>query len=52
MTTGYGHLVLGLGLGAGVELLAELHDVTPCWPRAGPMGGAGLALAAGIWSLM
>ena len=25
---------------------------TPCWPSAGPMGGAGLALPAGIWSLM
>src|SRR3954469_20445454 len=26
--------------------------LTPCWPSAGPMGGAGLALPAGIWSLM
>src|SRR5262245_61836072 len=25
---------------------------TPCWPSAGPMGGAGLALPAGICSLM
>src|SRR4051812_47034813 len=25
---------------------------TPCWPSAGPMGGAGLALPAGTWSLM
>src|SRR5262249_43405880 len=25
---------------------------TPCWPRAGPTGGAGLAAPAGMWSLM
>src|SRR5688572_22233435 len=25
---------------------------TPCWPRAGPTGGAGLAAPAGTWSLM
>src|SRR5262245_63185728 len=25
--------------------------LTPCWPRAGPTGGAGLALPAGICSL-
>src|SRR3990172_5564554 len=24
---------------------------TPCWPSAGPTGGAGFALPAGIWSL-
>ena len=24
--------------------------LTPCWPRAGPTGGAGLALPAGICS--
>ena len=24
---------------------------TPCWPSAGPIGGAGVALPAGIWSL-
>src|SRR5512133_1058213 len=24
---------------------------TPCWPSAGPMGGAGVALPAGTWSL-
>ena len=23
---------------------------TPCWPSAGPTGGAGFALPAGIWS--
>ncbi len=26
--------------------------LTPCWPRAGPTGGAGLACPPGIWSLM
>src|SRR3990170_7988813 len=26
--------------------------LTPCWPNAGPTGGAGLALPASIWSLM
>src|SRR5881397_1592775 len=25
---------------------------TPCWPSAGPTGGAGLACPPGIWSLM
>src|SRR5215813_10155821 len=24
--------------------------LTPCWPSAGPTGGAGFALPAGIWS--
>src|SRR5437660_941496 len=26
--------------------------LTPCWPRAGPTGGAGLAWPPGIWSLI
>src|SRR3954470_2070170 len=26
--------------------------LTPCWPSAGPTGGAGLAAPAWIWSLM
>ena len=26
--------------------------LTPCWPRAGPTGGAGVALPAGICNLM
>src|SRR3954447_25497395 len=25
---------------------------TPCWPSAGPTGGAGFAAPAGIWSLI
>src|SRR5918997_4075873 len=25
---------------------------TPCWPSAGPTGGAGLAAPPGTWSLM
>src|SRR4051794_32247566 len=24
---------------------------TPCWPRAGPMGGAGVAVPPGAWIL-
>src|SRR3954469_19054016 len=24
---------------------------TPCWPRAGPIGGAGVAVPPGAWSL-
>ena len=24
--------------------------LTPCWPSAGPTGGEGFALPAGIWS--
>src|SRR5436190_24308475 len=26
--------------------------LTPCWPSAGPTGGAGFACPPGIWSLM
>src|SRR5438445_1809112 len=26
--------------------------LTPCWPSAGPTGGAGLAWPPGIWSLI
>ena len=26
--------------------------LTPCWPSAGPTGGAGFAAPAGIWSLI
>jgi hypothetical protein len=26
--------------------------LTPCWPSAGPTGGAGVAAPALIWSLM
>src|SRR2546421_5827145 len=26
--------------------------LTPCWPSAGPTGGAGVAWPPGIWSLM
>src|SRR5881628_1579156 len=25
--------------------------LTPCWPRAGPIGGAGVAVPPGAWSL-
>jgi hypothetical protein len=39
-------------LGAGVELLAEAHDVDARWPSAGPMGGEGVAAPAGTCSLI
>src|SRR3990172_9548586 len=32
--------------------LQKAMMLTPCWPRAGPTGGAGFALPASIWSLM
>ncbi len=40
---------------AWVRALNALQNsmmLTPCWPRAGPTGGAGLAAPAGIWSLI
>src|SRR3954454_14700229 len=39
----------------GVWALKALQSsmmLTPCWPSAGPTGGAGLAWPPGIWSLM
>jgi hypothetical protein len=35
-----------------LNVLQNSMMFTPCWPRAGPTGGAGVALPAGIWSLM
>ena len=32
--------------------LTNAMMLTPCWPRAGPTGGAGVALPASNWSLM
>src|SRR5215468_6698493 len=31
-----------------LKLLQKSMMLTPCWPRAGPTGGAGVALPAGI----
>ena len=50
MTTGMinpsSELVLAL------NALQKSMMLTPCWPSAGPTGGAGVALPAGIWSLI
>src|SRR5215470_18694834 len=35
---------------AALNCLQNSMMLTPCCPSAGPMGGAGLALPAGIWS--
>src|SRR5436309_11934083 len=35
-----------------LNALQKSMMLTPCWPRAGPTGGAGLACPAGICSLM
>src|SRR5215831_17889224 len=35
---------------AALNCLQNSMMLTPCWPSAGPMGGAGLALPAGICS--
>src|SRR5213592_147940 len=34
-----------------LNLLQNSMMLTPCWPSAGPTGGEGFALPAGIWSL-
>src|SRR3954452_12462875 len=35
-----------------LKALQNSMMLTPCWPSAGPTGGAGLAWPPGIWSLM
>src|SRR5437588_11117734 len=35
-----------------LKALQNSMMLTPCWPRAGPTGGAGLAWPPGIWSLI
>ena len=35
-----------------LKVLQNSMMLTPCWPRAGPTGGAGVAWPAGIWSLI
>src|SRR3954463_12408610 len=37
---------------AALYALTNSMMLTPCWPRAGPTGGAGVAAPALIWSLM
>src|ERR1700736_746692 len=34
-----------------LKFLQKSMMLTPCWPKAGPTGGAGVASPAGIWSL-
>src|SRR5438046_6793538 len=35
-----------------LKALQNSMMLTPCWPSAGPTGGAGFACPPGIWSLM
>ena len=35
-----------------LKFLQKSMMFTPCWPSAGPTGGAGVALPAGMCSLM
>src|SRR5262245_59760359 len=35
-----------------LKALQKSIMLTPCWPKAGPTGGAGVAFPAGICSLM
>ena len=47
--------VIRPGAESAVVALKALQNsmmFTPCWPSAGPTGGAGFACPAGIWSLM
>src|SRR5690554_5602575 len=37
---------------AALYALQNSMMLTPCWPRAGPIGGAGVASPALIWSLI
>ena len=37
---------------AALYALQNSMMLTPCWPSAGPIGGAGVAAPAWIWSLM
>src|SRR3954470_6337266 len=37
---------------AALYALQNSMMLTPCWPSAGPTGGAGVAAPALIWSLM
>src|SRR5438067_1103031 len=49
MTTGM--IVSPIGAVRALKVLQNSMMLTPCWPSAGPTGGAGVALPAGIWSL-
>src|SRR5207249_1837390 len=51
-------MTAGMIMPASMVLVRSLNCLqksmmfTPCWPSAGPTGGAGFAAAAGIWSLI
>src|SRR5687767_5540303 len=51
-------MTAGMVMPASMVLVRSLNCLqksmmfTPCWPSAGPTGGAGLAAPAGIWSLI
>src|ERR671930_259080 len=38
--------------GCALNALQNSMMLTPCWPSAGPTGGAGFAWPPGIWSLI
>src|SRR5436190_477061 len=48
MTTGM--MVSPIGAVRALNVLQNSMMLTPCWPSAGPTGGAGVAFPAGIWS--
>src|SRR5207253_2814841 len=50
MTTGI--TTPGCSLVLALKSLQNAMMLTPCWPSAGPTGGAGLACPAGICSLI
>src|SRR5580698_4844256 len=50
MTTGM--TIPAWSLVAALNSLQKAMMLTPCWPRAGPTGGAGLACPAGICNLI
>src|SRR5919106_626334 len=51
MVTTTGRINPSWALVCALKPLQNSMMFTPCWPSAGPTGGEGLALPAGIWSL-
>jgi hypothetical protein len=51
-------MIVGIGMlfsrscVAALKALQNSMMLTPRWPRAGPIGGDGLAVPAGTWSLI
>ncbi len=50
MTTGM--IMPAWSLVVALNSLQKAMMLTPCWPKAGPTGGAGLACPAGICNLI